>query len=103
MSWNVGWIWSCGWSGRPAHPGPANSPRNHPLRRDELHPIAGPDHLPATLMHQAVMVVAKGKEVGQRIGERLDSCPELTCKSIFTQTLPWDAQSQLHSPFTVVF
>jgi len=26
-------------------------------------------------MHQAVMVVAEGKEVGQRIGERLDSCP----------------------------
>src|SRR2546427_703235 len=75
MSWNAGWIWSCGWSGRPAHPGPANSPRNHSLRRDELQTIAGPDHLPATLMHQAVMVVAEGKEVGQRIGERLDSCP----------------------------
>jgi len=26
MSWNAGWIWSCGWSGGPAHPGPANSP-----------------------------------------------------------------------------
>src|SRR5438876_541550 len=52
-------------SGRPAHPRSADPFRNHPVRRNELDSLAGPDHLPPALMNEAMVEVAERKQIGQ--------------------------------------
>src|SRR5256886_12850727 len=49
--------------------GPALSPTptgpNHPLRRDELHPLAGHHHLPPAFVDQPVVMPAKRNHLAQ--------------------------------------
>src|SRR5207248_7695009 len=60
--------------------GPALSPTptgpNHPLRRDELHPLAGHHHLPPAFVDQPVVMPAKRNHLAQvglpALGPELD-------------------------------
>src|SRR5439155_9890807 len=50
--------------GRPAHPRSADPFRNHAVRRNELHSLARPDHLPAAFVYLPMVEVTKREKVG---------------------------------------
>src|ERR1700694_4377629 len=59
----------------PAHPRPASPPGDLPIGRDELESPTCFHHLPPTLMHETVVVVAERQKVPQVI--QTPSTPEL--------------------------
>src|SRR5947207_8723770 len=51
--------------GRPAHSRSADPFWNHPVRRNELHSLARPDHLPAAFVYLPMVEVTKREKVGE--------------------------------------